>query len=136
MAGDVLNGGGFVILNGMTFDDEGRLTPLPEPYPGSNLFSLASGGALYIRDPGKYVVGQQLNGGKFLPLTDEDWDIILPYLQENERLFGIRIDDLLTVDGTRRKPAEVYRKIAPAQMAALSSKIIETVKQAAPALEI
>jgi glutamate synthase domain-containing protein 3 len=122
MAGDVFNGGGFVILNGVAFDDQGRLVPLREPYPGSNLFSLASGGALYIRDPGKQVIEQQLNGGKFLPLTDEDWDIILPYLQENERLFGIKVDALLTVDGTRRVPAEVYRKVAPVQLAALSSK--------------
>jgi len=122
MAGDVFNGGGFVILNGVSFDDEGRLVPLREPYPGSNLFSLASGGALYIRDPGNLVVRQQLNGGQFLPLTDEDWDIILPYLQENERLFGIKVDTLLTVDGTRRIPAEVYRKVAPVQLAALSSK--------------
>ncbi len=122
MAGDVLNGGGFVILNGVTFDDEGRILPLPEPYPGSNLFSLASGGALYIRDPGNQVVKQQLNGGQFLPLTGEDWDIILPYLQENERLFGIKIEALLSVDGTRLTPAEVYRKVAPVQLAALSSK--------------
>ena len=126
MAGDVLNGGGFVILNGVTFDDQGRLAPLPEPYPGSNLFSLASGGALYIRDPGQQVVKQQLNGGQFLPLTGEDWDIILPYLQENERLFGIKVDDLLTVDGTRRTPGEIYRKVAPVHLAALSSKKIES----------
>ena len=112
MAGDVFNGGGFVILNGITFDDEGRMVPLKEPYPGSNLFSLASGGAIYIRDPEKYVVQQQLNGGKFFPLTDEDWELILPYLEENERLFGIKVDELLTVDGKQRLPAEVYRKVS------------------------
>ena len=38
MAGDVLNGGGFVILNGITFDDDGHMIALKEPYPGSNLF--------------------------------------------------------------------------------------------------
>jgi hypothetical protein len=131
MAGDVFNGGGFVILNGVTFDDEGRLVPLREPYPGSNLFSLASGGAIYIRDPGKHVVEQQLNGGQFLPLTDADWDIMLPYLQENERLFGIKVEALLTVDGNRRKPAEVYRKVAPVQLAALSSNKVELDGQSA-----
>jgi hypothetical protein len=135
MAGDVLNGGGFVILNGVAFDDEGILVPLREPYPGSNLFSLASGGALYIRDPGKQLVNQQLNGGKFMPLTGEDWDVILPYLQENERLFGIKIDDLLTVDGTMRQPGEVYRKIAPAQLAALSSKKVEPERQSVEVAE-
>ncbi len=118
MAGDVFKDGGFVILNGIAFNDQGQTVPLKEPYAGSNLFSLASGGALYIRDPGKQVVEQQLNGGQILPLTGEDWDIILPYLEENERLFGIKVEDLLTVDGAKRKPEEVYRKIAPAQASA------------------
>jgi glutamate synthase domain-containing protein 1/glutamate synthase domain-containing protein 3 len=131
MAGDVLSGGGFVILNGVTFDDQGRIVPLPEPYPGSNLFSLASGGALYIRDPLRQVVKQQLNGGQFLPLTGEDWDIILPYLQENERLFGIKVDDLLAVDGARLTPGEIYRKVAPVRLAALSSKKVESNGQSA-----
>jgi glutamate synthase domain-containing protein 1/glutamate synthase domain-containing protein 3 len=121
MAGDVFNGGGFVILNGIKFDDEGNLETLKEPYPGSNLFSLASGGAIYIRDPRKYVVKQQLNGGRFAPLNDEDWELILPYLQENERLFGIKVDELLAVDGKQRPPGEVYRKVVPAAGAALKS---------------
>jgi glutamate synthase domain-containing protein 1/glutamate synthase domain-containing protein 3 len=121
MAGDVLNGGGFVILNGVTFDDEGRMVPLPEPYPGSNLFSLASGGAIYIRDPGKYVVAQQLNGGEFFPVTEADWELILEYLVENERLFGIKVDELLTVNGQRLAPSEVYRKVAPVKIAALAA---------------
>src|SRR4030065_2925880 len=38
MAGDVLNGGGFVILNGITFDDRGRIPPLPEPCPARHLW--------------------------------------------------------------------------------------------------
>ncbi len=121
MAGDVFNGGGFVILNGITFDDKGQMIPLKEPYPGSNIFSLASGGAIYLRDPGKYVVQQQLNGGEFFPLTDADWELILPYLQENERLFGIKVTELLTVGGKQLEPAEVYRKIAPIKIAALAS---------------
>jgi glutamate synthase domain-containing protein 1 len=119
MAGDVFNGGGFVILNGITFDDDGNVTELEEPYAGSNLFSLASGGAIYIRDPQKSVVDQQLNGGDFFKVTDKDWEIILPYLQENERLFGIRISDLLMVNGKVCQPWEVYRKVASAKLAAL-----------------
>jgi len=122
MAGDVFNGGGFVILNGVAFDDEGRLQALKEPYPGSNLFSLASGGAIYIRDPRQQVVWQQLNGCGFYHMTDEDWELILPYLQENERLFGIKVEDLLTVDGQLLKPSEVYRKVAPVRVAALGKK--------------
>jgi len=84
MAGDPLAGGGFVVLNGITFDGQGRMTALESPYPGANLFSLASGGAIYIRDPRQKVVERQLNGGVFSPLGDKDWRLIRPYLEENE----------------------------------------------------
>lgn len=120
MAKDPLNGGGFVILNGMEFDDKGNLKELPTPYPGSNLFSLASGGAIYIRDPHHKIVAEQLNGGEFAKLTPLDWELILPYLQENERLFGILIEDLLKVDGIKKKPEEIYRKIRAIKLAVLT----------------
>jgi len=118
MAGDPLNSGGFVILNGMEFDDEGNVRPQPAPYPGSNLFSLASGGAIYVRDPFQTVDDQQLNGGEVVALEEKDWDLILPYLQENERLFGISIEkDLLKVRGETKGPLDVYRKVRPKQAA-------------------
>ncbi len=126
MAGDVFNGGGFAIINGITFDDEGNMVALREPYPGSNLFSLASGGAIYIRDPENKIVLQQLNGCGFYSMTDEDWELLLPYLEENERLFGIRVDELLTVNGQSLAPAEVYRKVGPVKVAALSKKLDTT----------
>lgn len=113
MAGDPNNGGGFVVVNGIRLDDDGNTEPLPSPYPGSNMFSLASGGALFIRDPKKKLVIEQLNGGIYKTLTEDDWELILPYLQENERLFGIKVDDLLTVDGKLSTPYEVYRKVVP-----------------------
>lgn len=114
MAGDPLNAGGFVILNGMEFDDKGRVRPQPNPYPGSNLFSLASGGAIYIRDPHHMVDEQQLNGGEIVSVQEKSWDLILPYLRENERLFGIRIEeDLLTVNGEPKSPFEIYREVRP-----------------------
>jgi glutamate synthase domain-containing protein 1/glutamate synthase domain-containing protein 3 len=113
MAGDPHKKGGFVIVNGLKFDEDGQIVPLVEPYPGSNLFSLASGGAAFIRDPYRKLVPQQLNGCIFSPFTEKDWELILPYLQENERLFGIKIDELLTVDGKKLKPSRVYRKVAP-----------------------
>ena len=125
MAGDPHSGGGFVILNSVTFDDKGHIISLAEPYPGSNLFSLSSGGAAFIRDPYKILVEEQLNGGVFLPLTRKDWDLILPYLAENERLFGIKVDELLTVDGERRAPDRIYRKVAPRTGAHSSSETIE-----------
>jgi hypothetical protein len=121
MAGDPLQGGGFAIVNGIEFNDVGQVISRREPYPGSNLFSLASGGAIYIRDPHENVVPQQLNGGEFATLTQQDWDLIRPYLEENERLFGIRVSELLTVDGRRRMPEQVYRKVRPIQLRALAS---------------
>lgn len=114
MAGDPLNGGGFVVLNGLEPDENGNFREQDTPYPGSNLFSLASGGAIYIRDPHQKLVDDQLNGGEFSILTPEDWALILPYLKENERLFGISIEnDLLVVNGDKKTPQEVYRKVKP-----------------------
>jgi glutamate synthase domain-containing protein 1/glutamate synthase domain-containing protein 3 len=116
MAGDPLNGGGFVIVNGIDFDENGQVIDLDMPYPGSNLFSLASGGAIYLRDPDKKVVDDHLNGGEFANLSDADWELIRPYLEENEKLFGIRIEkDLLTIDGKQRSFGDVYRKVKPVQ---------------------
>jgi glutamate synthase domain-containing protein 3 len=126
MAGDPHNGGGFVILNGMEFDEHGRLHDQPMPFPGSNLFSLASGGAIYVRDPYRRLEKEQLNGGEFAPLTEKDWRLILPYLRENERLFGISVDrDLLTVDGEKRRPEEVYRKVRAVKLSVLTSTKFE-----------
>jgi len=111
MAGDPLHDGGFVILNGVAFDDGGHLRDLPSSYPGGNLFSLGSGGAIYLRDPYLRVDEDQLNGGAFAELDEADWTLIEPYLRENERLFDIAVDDLLKVEGNLRAPQEVYRKI-------------------------
>ncbi|HVN97783.1 MAG TPA: hypothetical protein VMT62_15240 [Syntrophorhabdaceae bacterium] len=122
MAGDPYNGGGFVILNGLAFDKNNKVDPLETPYPGSNLFSLASGGAIFVRDPYKKIVTEQLNGGEILPFTKRDWGLILPYLQENERLFGISIDEhLLTVGGKKMKPEEVFRTIGAVKVSVLTS---------------
>ena len=113
MAGDPLTGGGFVILNGVRFDADGNVVELDTPYSGSNLFSLASGGAIYVRDPRKQLDNEQLNGGEYLELSDADWKLIKPYLDENERLFDIPVSSLLTVDGVEMTPKQVYRKVAP-----------------------
>ena len=120
MAGDPYNGGGFVILNGLKFDKDGKVVPQDIPYPGSNLFSLASGGAIFVRDPRQSIVPEQLNGGQIFPFTQRDWKLILPYLEENERLFGITTEDLLTVDGKGLKPEQVYRTIGAVKLSVLS----------------
>jgi glutamate synthase domain-containing protein 3 len=119
MAGDPLQGGGFVILNGVAFDEDGVMHDLETPYPGGNLFSLASGGAIYVRDPERKLTDDQLNGGEYAALSPEDWDAARPYLEENEAHFGIPVRSLLTVRGKELSPAEVYRKIRPSGHKAL-----------------
>lgn len=111
MAGEP-TGGGFIIMNGLAYDERGELIGLELKYPGNNLFSLASGGACYLNDPYHSVTKNQLNGAEFVDFKRADWVTILPYLQENGRLFGISIrHDLLMVDGVLKWPKEVFRKI-------------------------
>jgi len=119
MAGDPLDGGGFCVLNGVAFDHTGEVVELDTPYPGGNLFSLASGGAIYARDPYRRLDEDQLNGGRYVEMTEADWRLIRPYLEENARLFDISVERLLTVDGHVRSPEDVYRKVAPIELAVL-----------------
>lgn len=106
-------GGGFVCINGIGFDGEGRIVRLAEPYPGGNFFSLASGGAGYLNDPYGTLDPGQLNGATFIRFNGEDWAVLQPYLEENAALFGLPMEALLTVDGERRPPEGVYRKVVP-----------------------
>jgi len=122
MAGDPLNGGGFVILNGITFDEDNQIIEMESPYPGGNLFSLASGGAIYVRDPFERVGGDQLNGGEFASFTAQDWALIEPYLQENARQFDIPLERLLSVNGEGRPSERIYRKIRPHATRALMAE--------------
>ena len=75
-----------------------------------------------MRDPYRRVEEDQLNGGRFGVLSEADWALIEPYLDENERLFGIRVEDLLTVAGKRRAPQDVYRKVEVAESEVLLEK--------------
>lgn len=120
MAGDPLNGGGFVLLNGIKIGERGEIIELDTPYPGGNLFSLASGGAIYIRDPYLKLGEDQLNGGKFSQMTQKDMDLIMPFLDENEKLFDIPVEELLRVDGKVQNAIKIYRKIEPVGMAVLT----------------
>ena len=121
MAGDPHNGGGFVVVNGLKPSFDGIFVEQEYPYPGSNLFSLASGGAIFIRDPFRKVSSEQLNGGRLADFTTKDWELILPFLEENESLFGISVErDLLTVQERPLDPRQVYRKIEPTTLQELA----------------
>jgi glutamate synthase domain-containing protein 1/glutamate synthase domain-containing protein 3 len=120
MAGDPLEGGGFIILNGLGFNEKGETVELETPYPGGNLFSLASGGAIYIRDPRLKVEPNQLNGGRFAEMTEKDWELILPYLKENERVFDIPVEGLLNVEDKIFPFNKVYRKVEAVKLKVLS----------------
>jgi len=120
MAGDPLRGGGFVVLNGIEMDDQGRIVEMETPYPGGNLFSLASGGAIYVRDPHRRLTEDQLNGGQFFDLAPEDWALVEEMLRENEREFDITVEQLLTVGGAVQAPEKVYRKVGAVKLAVLT----------------
>lgn len=122
MAGNPLKEGGFAIVNGITFDEEGRIIEQNTPYPGGNLFSLATGGAIYIRDPKGVLSQDQLNGGDFVEVTHHDWELLYPYLKENEQLFDIRISRLLEYDGRPLEFQQAYRKIIPSHVRALQEE--------------
>ncbi len=105
-------GGGFLIINGLRVNTYGEFLGMDDRFPGGNFFGLASGGAGYVNDPYRRMTDDQLNGAGFVEFTQADWEVIRPYLEENERLFGISIErDILTVDRTRKWPREVYRKV-------------------------
>jgi len=109
---------GLIVLNGVRLD-KGMICEQDTPYHGGNLFPLAAGGAVYLRDPRRTVNEDQLNGAEIVDISSEDWNRITPLLEENDALFGIGVEDLLNVDGGRKRPDEVYRKVVPVEVAAL-----------------
>ncbi len=119
MAGDPRDDGGFVVVNGIRFEDDGQLCELETPYPGSHLFSLASGGAIYLRDLRGVVDASQLNGGRCAQLQAADWSRLETCLRTNEAAFGIPVDRLLSFDGTRLPPERVYRRVQVQTLAVL-----------------
>ncbi len=51
----------------------------------------------------------------------KDWELILPFLEENEKLFGISVErDLLTVNNSTLDSSRIYRKIEPTSLQELS----------------
>jgi hypothetical protein len=57
--------------------------------------------------------------GAIRVLSEEDWRLILPYLRENELLFGVKVQDLLITSSGLTEPVRVFRKIHATQLKAL-----------------
>ena len=112
-------------MNGFTFDVVGWVINQLTPYSCYNFFSLTSGGTIYLRDSDHRVVDEQLNGGECNDMTSADRDLTLLYLQENERLFGISVEnDLLMVRGKSRGYEQVYRKVRAVKLEVLAKQAI------------
>ena len=69
-----------------------------------------------------YLAESFMAGSPLAPLTAADWDLLrVPYLKENERLFGISVEeDLLTVQDIKRSPEELYRKVEAVRLGVLT----------------
>ncbi|MEO0269889.1 MAG: hypothetical protein ABIN73_09140, partial [candidate division WOR-3 bacterium] len=64
-------------------------------------------------DPFRKIEENQLHGSKIEDITEGDLNLIRELLEENEKLFDIKIEELLRVRGEILKPEKVYRKIVP-----------------------
>lgn len=54
-------------------------------------------------------------GGGIAAVGLSAWSLIVPYLEENERLFGVSKERLLQYEAETLKPNQIYRKIVPAK---------------------
>ncbi len=107
-------GGGFAIVNGLRFDDFGNVVPWKCPIRAAISSRWPPAGRSTSATRIARWSTSSSTAGPTGRCGAADWKLILPYLEENQRLFGIRIDrDLLTVDGVQRSPAQVYRKVMP-----------------------
>jgi hypothetical protein len=74
-----------------------------------------------VRDPEKLVEEDQLNGGRFTRPDERDWNVIRPYLETNELLFGINVESGLLRKGDLLLDwSQAYRKIEAVQLEALT----------------
>jgi len=85
-------------VNGLTMDEDGKVVFLDRPYPGSNLFHWLRA-ERYIYGSKGSIVDEQLNGGTLSGITDDDWNLIYPYLLQNEKHFGIKVEIFLPSTG-------------------------------------
>jgi len=90
MAGDPLNGGGFVILNGVEFDGAAAWRPWRRRTPAPTCSRSPAAGPSTSAIRASWWSRASSMAACSFPVTDKDWRLIRPYLEENERLFGIR----------------------------------------------
>ena len=102
---------GFVILNGLMFNENGRIEDLETPYSEECLLSLVLGQTVYIRDPQSKIKNTQLIGARIQELTETDCLNIFLCLKENEKLFNIDILDLIAVKNQLLPFHKVYHKV-------------------------
>jgi hypothetical protein len=102
---------GFIVLNGLTFDEKGEIEDSEAPYSKRSLLSMFSGQTLYVRDPFSKIKEFQIPGVRILDLTEKDCLNIFPCLKENEKLFNIDVLDLITVKNQLLPFHKVYRKV-------------------------
>jgi hypothetical protein len=55
-------------------------------------------------------------------MSEDDWRLIVPYLQENQKLFGVKVQDLLRVGTEFYEPSRVYRKVEAIPLRALATQ--------------
>ena len=111
MAGDPLAGGGFVVVNGVRFEDDGRITELETPYPAATCSRSPpeERSTCAIRAASSTTASSMAGDSQRSRMRD--WTLIEPYLRENEALFGIPVERLLSFEGVRLSPERVYRKV-------------------------
>jgi hypothetical protein len=102
---------GFVILNGLTFNEKGEIEDMESPYSEKSLLSLAKGRTVYFRDPLSKIKKNKLIEGRSLELNETDCLNIFHCLKENERLFQIGVLDLISVKKQLLPFHKVYKKI-------------------------
>jgi hypothetical protein len=102
---------GFVILNGLIFNEKGEIEDLKTPYSEECIFTLALDTTVYIRDPQLEIRNAQHKGVRVHKLNETDCLYIFRCLKVNEGLFNIDILDLITAENQLLPFHKVYHKV-------------------------
>jgi len=88
--------------------------------PGSNLPVAGSGRCDLRPRPESHACGRAAQRREFGRFTNEDWKLILPYLQETSvcSTYAVEREPTGRQPGVAKNPAQVYRKVMPKDHAA------------------